>query len=62
MKSSTLKFIAATLVITASGISVANAQNLKPGQYEYTTKTEVFGISIPVNFKQCVTQTRCGLQ
>lgn len=56
MKSSTFKFIAASLVIAASGISAANAQNLKPGQYEYTTKTEVFGISIPVNFKQCVTQ------
>lgn len=40
----------ATLAVTAS------AQNLKPGQYEYTTKTEVFGISIPINFKQCVTQ------
>ena len=30
--------------------------NLKPGQYEYATITEVFGIKIPVNFKQCVTQ------
>ena len=40
----------ATLAVTAT------AQNLKPGQYEYTTKTEVFGISIPINFKQCVTQ------
>ena len=34
---------------------LAQAQNLNPGQYEYTTKTEVFGMSIPVSFKQCVT-------
>jgi hypothetical protein len=34
----------------------AQAQNLKPGQYEYSTVTEVFGMKIPVNFKQCVTQ------
>jgi len=44
--------LAAALLVSAA----ANAQNLKPGQYEYTTKTEVFGISIPVNFKQCVTE------
>ncbi len=48
--------IAAALAIIASSVSAANAQNLKPGQYEYSTKTEVFGISIPVNFKQCVTE------
>lgn len=35
---------------------LAQAQNLKPGQYEYTTKTEMFGMSIPVSFKQCVTE------
>ena len=40
----------------ALAAATANAQNLRPGQYEYTTKTEVFGMSIPVSFKQCVTQ------
>lgn len=45
------------LAVAASTASVnVSAQNMKPGQYEYTTKTEVFGISIPVSFKQCVTQ------
>jgi hypothetical protein len=34
----------------------AHAQQLKPGQYEYVTKTEVMGMTIPVSFKQCVTQ------
>nr|WP_315490683.1 DUF3617 family protein [uncultured Rhodoferax sp.] len=34
---------------------LVQAQNLKPGQYEYTTKTEMFGMSIPISFKQCVT-------
>lgn len=47
----------AIAVSTASAVSLsAAAQNIKPGQYEYTTKTEVFGITIPVSFKQCVTQ------
>lgn len=45
------------LAISLSTVSFsAAAQNMKPGQYEYTTKTEVFGITIPVSFKQCVTQ------
>ena len=45
------------LAIAVSAVSLnAAAQNMKPGQYEYTTKTEVFGITIPVSFKQCVTQ------
>lgn len=34
----------------------AHAQNLKPGNYEYTTVTEMMGMKIPVAFKQCVTQ------
>lgn len=34
----------------------AVAQNIKPGSYEYTTVTEMMGMKIPVNFKQCVTQ------
>jgi Protein of unknown function (DUF3617) len=46
---------AATLVATFVS-TAAQAQNLKPGQYEYTTKTEMFGMTIPVSFKQCVTQ------
>jgi hypothetical protein len=32
------------------------AQNLRPGHYEYTTVTEVLGMKIPISFKQCVTQ------
>jgi len=51
-----LKFAVAALLLGSTWIPAAHAQNLKPGQYEYTTKTEVFGITIPVNFKQCVTQ------
>ncbi len=50
------KFPFSALLVSLAGLSSANAQNLTPGQYEYTTKTEVFGISIPVNFKQCVTE------
>ncbi len=34
----------------------AQAQNMKPGNYEYTTVTEMMGMKIPVAFKQCVTQ------
>ena len=34
----------------------AQAQNMKPGNYEYTTVTEMMGMKIPVTFKQCVTQ------
>ncbi|MES2583740.1 MAG: DUF3617 family protein [Pseudomonadota bacterium] len=41
--------------LLAFGAASAMAQNLKPGQYEYTTKTEMFGMTIPVSFKQCVT-------
>ena len=51
-----LKFAVAALLLCSVGLPAAHAQNLTPGQYEYTTKTEVFGITIPVNFKQCVTQ------
>ena len=42
--------------LAALAAAPAGAQNLKPGQYEYTTKTEMFGMSIPVSFKQCVTE------
>lgn len=34
----------------------AHSQNMKPGNYEYTTVTEMMGMKIPVAFKQCVTQ------
>ena len=51
-----LKFPLTALLLSSVWMTAAHAQNLKPGQYEYTTKTEVFGITIPVNFKQCVTQ------
>ena len=54
--SSLQKILAAVLVVLLASASMsAGAQNLKPGEYEYTTKTEVFGMSIPVSFKQCVT-------
>ena len=46
---------AAMVFLTCASAGV-NAQNLKPGQYEYTTKTEMFGMSIPISFKQCVTE------
>lgn len=45
--------MAAAMLLSATPLF---AQNMKPGMYEYTTKTEVFGLSIPVSFKQCVTQ------
>jgi Protein of unknown function (DUF3617) len=34
----------------------AQAQSMLPGNYEYTTVTEMMGLRIPVAFKQCVTQ------
>ena len=55
MKTRLLALATASMFIALAATS-AQAQNLKPGQYEYTTKTEVFGITIPVSFKQCVTQ------
>lgn len=49
--------VTATLIAAAClAAPTAQAQNLKPGQYEYTTKTEMFGMSIPISFKQCVTE------
>jgi len=47
---------AAILIALTVAASGAQAQNLKPGQYEYTARTEMFGLTIPVSFKQCVTQ------
>lgn len=53
----TTRATAITLLAAACLVTpLAQAQNLKPGQYEYTTKTEMFGMSIPVSFKQCVTE------
>ncbi len=46
----------ATSVCAAMLVLPAQAQNIKPGQYDYTAKTEMMGMTIPVNFKQCVTQ------
>jgi len=44
------------LTALAFAATLSHAQNLKPGNYEYTTRTEMFGLTIPVSFKQCVTQ------
>ncbi len=46
----------ALLTALAFATTLSQAQNLKPGNYEYTTRTEMFGLTIPVSFKQCVTQ------
>lgn len=48
----------AALIAVMSGCvcAPAHAQNIKPGSYEYTTVTEMMGMKIPMNFKQCVTQ------
>ena len=48
--------LGAIALVACLAAPLAQAQNLKPGQYEYTTKTEMFGMSIPVSFKQCVTE------
>ena len=37
------------------GVS-ALAQNIQPGQYDYTATAEMFGMKVPISFKQCVTQ------
>ena len=52
MKTRTI--LAAALL--ASTATCATAENMKPGNYEYVTKTEMFGLTIPISFKQCVTQ------
>ena len=49
------------LVISVAAISLlttyaAHAQNIRPGQYDYAVTSEMFGMKIPINFKQCVTQ------
>jgi Protein of unknown function (DUF3617) len=44
------------VVVIGFTVVLANAQNIKPGQYDYTATSEMFGMKIPINFKQCVTQ------
>ena len=52
-----VKSQAAFIAFTAGCVGLpARAQNIKPGSYEYTTVTEMMGMKIPMNFKQCVTQ------
>ena len=50
----TLTLFAAALLTSTT--AYAAPENMKPGNYEYVTKTEMFGLTIPVSFKQCVTQ------
>lgn len=54
MKSITI--LAAALLTCTTAYAAPNVENMKPGSYEYITKTEMFGLTIPVSFKQCVTQ------
>lgn len=56
MKSTSTTLVAISALLAGLLVPTAQAQNLKPGHYEYVTVTEVFGMKIPVNFKQCVTQ------
>ena len=42
--------------IAGFAMQVAQAQNIRPGQYDYTATAEMFGMKIPISFKQCVTQ------
>jgi hypothetical protein len=49
-----LAVVSAVMVLTF--VQPAHAQNMKPGNYEYVTVTEMMGMKIPVSFKQCVTQ------
>ena len=55
MKNSPLS-LALMAVVSLASASPAQAQNLKPGNYEYTTVSEMMGMKILVAFKQCVTQ------
>ncbi|MEN9983166.1 MAG: hypothetical protein RI918_1135 [Pseudomonadota bacterium] len=49
----TSKFLICAVVSLAA---TAHAQNIRPGQYDYAVTSEMFGMKIPINFKQCVTQ------
>ena len=50
------RHVLACCVVSWLSLSTAQAQSMRPGQYEYTTRTVVFGMSIPSSSKQCVTQ------
>jgi hypothetical protein len=51
------KTLTALIAVLGLGAALpAQAQNMKPGNYEYTTVTDMMGMKIPVAFKQCVTQ------
>jgi hypothetical protein len=49
----TSKFLICAVVSLAATV---HAQNIRPGQYDYAVTSEMFGMKIPINFKQCVTQ------
>jgi hypothetical protein len=34
----------------------AYAENIKPSQYDYAITSEMFGMKVPINFEQHVTQ------
>ena len=44
------------ILLIVSLAAAAQAQNIKPGQYDYAVTSEMFGMKIPITFKQCVTQ------
>ena len=52
MKLSAMPVIIMGMLVT----NIAHAQNIQPGQYDYAVTTEMMGMKIPINFKQCVTQ------
>ena len=45
-----------SLIAATSWVSTVHAQNIKPGQYDYTATAEMFGMKVPISFKQCVTE------
>ncbi len=47
------KYVIAGILVSSFTV---HAQNIKPGQYDYAVTSEMFGMKIPINFKQCVTQ------
>ena len=55
-RTTSVSFTALVMTAALFAFAPAHAQNLKPGNYEYTTVTEMMGMKIPVAFKQCVTQ------
>jgi hypothetical protein len=52
-----MKTAAKHLICSIVSLSTtAYAQNIKPGQYDYAITSEMFGMKIPINFEQRVTQ------